>query len=138
MIQYDKDGATLIDSAGNPVTVMDARYGDLLGILDAQLTAARENKQAAANYTQAVSNAQASATAGRPYPALPDKPRQKVVSDTGAVSFVVFVPPLPDVVPPVVTAPSSGSIRTEVPDKQAIMFNMVSAIYRKMFPEVTP
>jgi hypothetical protein len=134
MIQYDKDGATLLDGAGNRVTVFDSGYSGLLGIMDAQISVITENTQAAANYTQAVANAQVSINAGRPYPALPDKPRQKVVSDTGAVSYVVFAPPLPDVVPQVVTAPSSGSIKADVPDQQAIMYAMLTAIYRKMFP----
>lgn len=134
MIQYDKDGATLIDGAGNRVSVFDAPYGDLLIIMDAQLSAVRENALAAANYTQTVANAQTSVNAGRPYPALPDKPRAKTVSDTGGVSFAAFVPPLPDVVPLVVTAPDSGSIKVDVPDKQAQMFAMITAIYRKTFP----
>ena len=120
-IQYDKDGATLIDGAGNRTTVFDAQYSKLIGIMDAQIGAARDNTIAAAAYTQTVANAQVSVDAGRPYPALPDKPRAKSVSDTGVVTFAAFVPPLPDVVIPV-TAPSSGSIKVDTPDTQAQMF----------------
>ena len=59
-----------------------------------------------------------------------------MVSDTGEATFVAFSPALPDVVMPKVSAPSSGSIKVETVDTQAIMYAMITAIYRKMFPSV--
>lgn len=153
-IQYAPDGVTLfyIDATGKTIShnfLEGTPYSDMLDIRGAQLQAVFENKTAAANYTQAVANAQVSEDATRPYPALPDKPRQKVVSDTGAVSYAAFVPPLPDVVPkPPSNAPSvspaTGGLMgalvaggSAVPDRNAIMYNMISALYRKAFPEAT-
>ena len=141
-IQYASDGNTLIDGAGNRVSVFDARYGDLLAIRSAQAGAVIENNTAADRYTFLVSAAQSNADRGLPYPALPDKPRQKVIDDTGVASYVAFVPPLPDVVIPAPSAPpvAVGIANTAAagPDKNAIMYAMVSALYHKAFPEVTP
>jgi hypothetical protein len=55
------------------------------------------------------------------------------VSDTGEVSYTPFVPPLPDLVVPKTAA--SGAIAAPTLDKQAVMYNMVLAMFRKMFPE---
>src|ERR1035437_3100843 len=139
MIQYDKDGATLfyIDAKGTKISagVFDgARYNEMLDVEGAQRAAALWNKDTAASYSATVQSAQASVDAGRPAPPLPAKPLQRVVDDTGAVSYAPFVPPLPDLVIPVVSAPSSGTIAVSTVDKQAIMYAMITAIYRKMFP----
>ena len=145
-IQYASDGATLIDGAGNRVSVFDARYGDLLAIRSAQAGAVIENKTTADRYTYLVGAAQSNINGGFPYTALPDKPRQKVIDDTGAASYVPFVPPLPDVVIPAPAAPPvAGGLMgamvaggAGVPDKNAIMYAMISALYNKAFPAVTP
>jgi hypothetical protein len=138
MIQYDKDGATIfyIDDKGNKISAVPfegQRYSDLLGIMDTQHSAVTENARAKAAYSLSVSNAQISVDAGRPAPPLPDKPREQNVSDTGVVTYAAFVPPLPDLVYPV-TVPSTGQIKVPTVDTQAIMYAMVTAIYRKMFP----
>lgn len=143
MIQYDKDGVTLfyVDASGKRVAhnfMEGAAYNDMVMVRDSQLQAMRENVQTKANYETALSNAQISVDAGHDVPA-PTKPLMKVVSDTGDVSFMPFDPPLRDLVPmaPARPAPSSGSIvsANPGPDKQAIMYNMVLAMFRKMFPE---
>ena len=63
----------------------------------------------------------------------------KIVSDTGDVSYAPFDPPLKDLVPAVPSrpAPSSGSIvsASAPPDKQAIMYNMILALFHKAFPD---
>src|ERR1035437_9875872 len=99
-IKYAPDGNSLIDNTGNLITVFDARYGPLRAILSAQDGVVAENKTVADHYTYLVGAAQSNLDRGLPYAALPDKPRQKVIDDTGAVSFVPFVPPLPDLVIP--------------------------------------
>lgn len=142
MVQYDKDGATLfyIDATGTKISagINDpARYGPMEDTRNAQLQANRENIIAAQTYNQAVDNLQISVDAGHSAPA-PVKPLMKVVSDsTGLASFVPFVPPLKDLRPaPPVTAPNSGKIAVETVDKQAIMYSMILAMFRKMFPDV--
>ena len=138
MIQFDKDGVTLVgyDANGNRFShnyLEGALYDNMLCTRSAQLAAARENAQAIANYNTVLGTIQASADAGRPHDSAPTKPLQKVVSDTGEVSYVPFVPPLADLVAPVTTG--SGSIVTPAVDKQAIMYNMILAMFRKEFPE---
>ncbi len=138
MIQFDKDGVTLVgyDANGNRFAhnyLEGTLYDDMLNTRNAQLAAARENTQAAANYNTVLGTIQASVGAGRPHDSAPTKPLQKVVSDTGDVSYVPFVPPLADLVVPVTTG--SGSIVTPAVDKQAIMYNMILAMFRKEFPE---
>src|ERR1035437_8920261 len=145
-IKYAPDGNSLIDSTGNLITVFDARYGPLRAILSAQDGAVIENKTVADKWAFDVSAAQSNVDRGLPYPALPDKPRQKVISDTGAVSYVPFVPPLPDVVIPAPSAPpvpgglmgAMVAAGAAVPDRNAIMQNQVDAMFRKAFPGVTP
>jgi hypothetical protein len=83
-------------------------------IRQAQIAAAQANQAAATNYNQTVDNEQISVTAGRPVPNLPPKPQMTVVSNSGAVTYQDFDPPLHVIVPLVVTAPSSGSIKTTV------------------------
>lgn len=142
MIQYDKDGVTLfyLDGAGKKVShyfMEGAPYDDMVKVRDAQLQAIRENAQAQANYNTAVDNAQQSVSAGRDVPA-PPKPLAKAVGDDGTVTFAPFDPPLKDLIPYKATAaPSTGSIVSANPgvDKQAVMYNMVLAIFRKLFPE---
>ena len=138
MIQYDKDGATLFytDAQGNRLAagVFDGRkYSDMLTVMDAQISAAKENAHAVDLYTTSLQNAQTSVNAGRPADA-PPKPLQHLVSDAGVSTYVPFNPPLPDLAPLNVTAPSSGTIAVPTVDTQAIMYAMITAIYRKMFP----
>jgi hypothetical protein len=138
MIQYDKDGATVfyIDDKASKISAGPTdpdKYMALLTIMDAQIAAVTENKTAADLYTQAVKNAQISVDAGRPAPELPVKPKQKIVADTGAVSYVPFAPPLPDIVNHDENTIASQPFVAGV-DKQAIMYAMITAIYRKMFP----
>jgi hypothetical protein len=138
MIQFDKDGVTLVgyDSNGSRFAhnyLEGTLYDNMLCTRSAQLAAARENTQAVANYSTVLGTIQASVDAGRPHDSAPNKPLQKVVSDMGDVSYVPFVPPLADLVVPVTTP--SGSIVTPTVDKQAIMYNMILAMFRKEFPE---
>ncbi len=138
MIQFDKDGVTLVgyDANGNRFAhnyLEGTLYDGMLNTRSAQLAAARENTQAVGNYNTVLGTIQASVDAGRPHDSAPPKPLQKVVSDTGDVSYVPFVPPLADLVVPVTTG--SGSIVTPAVDKQAIMYNMILAMFRKEFPE---
>lgn len=142
MVQYDKDNITLfyIDKDGKRVAysyTQGVEYDNLVKVRDAQLQAIRENTQAVANYQTTLDNVQQSVSAGREV-AAPPKPLAKIVSDTGDVSFTPFDPPLKDIVPYKATAaPSSGSIVSANPgvDKQAIMYNMILAIFRKLFPD---
>src|ERR1035441_2658118 len=140
MIQLDKDGVTLfyIDASGQRVAhnYMDGQaYTDMLTIRGAQIQAATENTQAVANYNNVLANVQISVTAGRgDTVTAPAKPLQKVVADAdGAVTYVPFVPPLADLVIPK-TVPS-GSIAPPSLDKQTIMYNMITALFRKAFPD---
>ena len=140
MIQLDKDGVTLfyIDASGQRVAhnYMDGQaYTDMLTIRGAQIQAATENTQAVANYNNVLANVQISVTAGRgDTVTAPAKPLQKVVADAdGAVTYVAFVPPLADIVP-LVGVPS-GSIAAPSLDKETIMYNMITAMFRKEFPD---
>jgi hypothetical protein len=138
MIQYDKDGVTLfyIDASGKKIShnfMEGTAYDDMVNVRSAQLQAVTENTQAAANYNTALANVQVSVDAGRPYDAAPAKPLQKAVSDTGDVSYAPFVPPLPDLTLPQ-TIPS-GPVVTPTLDKQAIIYNMILAMFRKTFPD---
>ena len=138
MIQYDKDGATLfyIDANGTKIaaSVFDGKkYTDMESTMQAQLAAVAENSKAVDAYNLSLQTAQTSVSAGRPADA-PQKPLQHLVSDTGASTYVPFAPPLADLVPLDVTAPSSGTIAVPTVDTQAIMYAMITAIYRKMFP----
>jgi hypothetical protein len=141
MVQYDKDGVTLfyIDANGQRVaagyTDTD-HYSAMFTIRGDQLQAGRENAQTVLNYNAALGKVQGNIDVGRDdgSPA-PPKPLQKIVSDTGVVSsYAPFVPPLADLVIPK-TTPSTGLIAAVVPDKQAIMYNMILAMFRKMFPD---
>ena len=144
MIQLDKDGVTLfyIDANGQRVAhnyMEGTAYDAMLTIRGAQQQAARDNTLAVANYNTELANAQISVSAGRTA-AAPPKPLQKMVADAdGAVTYVPFVPPLADLVP-LVSTPSTvtGLINTALPapaDKQAIMYNMILAMFRKAFPD---
>ena len=144
MIQFDTDGVTLfyIDAAGKRIehNFMQGEFYDaMLTIRGAQLQAAHENTQAAANYNTALANAQGGIDSGHAVDA-PSKPLQKVVSNTGEVSYAPFVPPLADLVmppaapPPVSMTDQILAARAATPDKQAIMYNMILAMFRKEFP----
>jgi hypothetical protein len=148
MIQYDKDGVTVFYVAGDGTKVSaspieGARYSDLLTIMDAQLAAVRENNAAKEAYVQAVANAQISVSAGRPASALPVKPREKFVSDTGVVTDAAFATGvLPELTYPQ-TTPSAGGIVapgskpvTAAADMAEQDHAMITAMYRKMFPPV--
>jgi hypothetical protein len=138
MIQYDTNGVTLyyIDANGVKISASPTdgvKYTNMDTIMQAQIAAASANTQAVANYNNLLQAAQTSADAGRPATA-PPKPLETVVSDTGVTTYVPFNPPLADLVPLDVTAPSSGTIAEPTVDTQAIMYAMITAIYRKMFP----
>lgn len=141
MVQYDRDGVTLfyVDANGKKVShnfMEGAPYNDMVNVRDAQLQAVRENTQTIANYEVALANAQISVDAGHSPVPVPVKPLAKVVSDTGDISYAPFDPPLKDLVPASPSRPApSGSIKVDTPDKQAIMYNMILAMFRKMFPD---
>lgn len=111
MIQYDQDGNTLfyIDPNGNRVSAFPTdttHYSEMLKVRDAQTQALRENEAAVTNYTAKLSAVQGTYDMGRagqnpdvPTTA-PPKPLQKIVSDTGVVSTIPFVPALADLVIP--------------------------------------
>ena len=143
MVQIDKDGVTLFytDANGNRVsaTVFDpTNYTKLLQTRGAQVSAVGANALAIANYDTALNNAQASVNAGILVPP-PGKPLMTVVADTGEVTYVPFVPPLADLVAlpaapapvakPIVTVSSADS------NQQAVMYNMILAMFRKEFPD---
>ena len=137
MINYEKDGVTLVDEAGNVATPFDgAKYSAMLTVMDAQIAAASANTQAVANYNTALANAQTSVNAGRgDTVTAPPKPLETVVSDTGVTTYVPFNPPLADLIPaPTASGSVGGAIAAVTPDTQAIMYAMITAIYRKMFP----
>jgi hypothetical protein len=69
----------------------------------------------------------------------PAKPTMQVVSDTGVITFVPFDPPLADLVMPTPVPQTSmvdqiAAARAATPDKEAIMYNMILAMFRKEFP----
>jgi hypothetical protein len=135
MIQFDKDGVTLfyIDATGKRIShyfMEGTAYNDMLTVMDAQIQAERDNTATIATYERTLTDMENNGQ----YDPVPSKPLQKIVSDTGAVTFAPFVPPLRDLVVPK-AAPSSGLIAAVVPDKNAIMYNMILAMFRKMFPE---
>lgn len=140
MIQYDKDGATLfyIDANGNKISagVFDgAKYSAMLAVMDQQNAALSANTAAVADYTTKLANAQTSVNAGRAADA-PPKPLKEVMSDTGGITWVPFVPALPDLIPapPAEGSAAGGVIVQSGQDPQAIMLAMMTAIYRKLFP----
>jgi hypothetical protein len=145
MIQFDTDGVTLFyyDATGKKISqnfMSGQPYCDMLQIRDEQLNAARVNTQAQDNYNTALGNAQVSVNAGKGGAELaPPKPTMKVVSDTGVATFEPFVPPLADLVMPTAVPQTSlldqiAAARAATPDKQAIMYNMILAMFRKEFP----
>jgi hypothetical protein len=137
MIKYDTDGMTLIGPKGRVGPLDGAGYSDLLVILDAQINADGENKTAVEHYTNALKNAQASVDIGRGETvSAPPKPLQHLVDDNGVSTYVAFSPALPDLQPPPAATPS-GALAQPTIDKQAIMFSMISAMFRKEFPTST-
>jgi hypothetical protein len=140
MIQFDKDGVTLVgyDANGNRFAhnyLEGSLYDDMLTVRKAQIAAASENVQNAANYTNIITQINQNEADGRPHDAPPVKAQQKVIDDLGHVSFVPFAPPLADFVPLVANAQGNGKIKVDVPDKQAIMYNMILALFHKAFPD---
>jgi hypothetical protein len=140
MIQFDKDGVTLVgyDANGNRFEhnyLEGSLYDDMLNVRKAQIAATSENVQNAANYTNVITQINQNEADGRPHDAPPLKPQQKVIDDLGHISFVPFVPPLPDFVPLVPNEQGNGKIKVDVPDKQAIMYNMILALFHKAFPD---
>jgi hypothetical protein len=85
------------------------KFNDLAVIRDAQLNAADQNLLAKTNYNRTIQNDQISEDASRPYPPPPEKPKMKVITDTGIVSETDFpAGELAVIVPKVATAPSKG------------------------------
>jgi hypothetical protein len=142
MIQFDRDGVTLFyfDSSGQRVAhyyTEGQAYADMLTIRSAQIQATGENTQALANYKNVLANMQQNVNEGSGGDAnvfAPKKPLQKVVADAdGAVTYVPFVPALADLVYP--KGVPSGGIAAPSLDKQTIMYNMITALFRKAFPD---
>jgi hypothetical protein len=137
MIQYDTDGTTLfyIDANGKKFShyfTEGKPYSDMLVTLDAQQQAIRDNTLAANSYNASLATMQTSVDAGQADKAPPvsEKPLQKIVSDTGVVSFAPFDPPLADLVIPK-TTPS----QVNTADTGLTTYDMVLRMYQKMFPD---
>ena len=136
MITYINNGPNLRDSKGNVTSpTQGAAYSNMLDVMDKQFAASLTNTQAVNNYDNLLSGVNTSILAGRPAVA-PPKPLQVIVDDNGNTTFVPFDPPLADPVPtPVITGSTvSGPPIAPTVDIQAIMYSMILAIYRKMFP----
>ena len=152
MIQYDKDGVTLffIDANGNKVSANPfdgKKWSDLDTILLNQIEAGKENELAVNTYNGRLAFAQSQANSFAPYTA-PPKPLMHVISEhldaasstyVGFSTYVPFSPALADIMQPPAPATStvSGLVNTAIPapvDTQAVMYAMITAIYRKMFP----
>src|ERR1035437_1806851 len=114
----EKKGQTMIQRNGNILIGVDGNgnafshavtegqpYSDMLVTLDAQQQAARDNMLAKMDYSQKLANVQGPLDVGQGpvNPIPPAKPLQKIVSDTGVVSFTPFDPPLADLVIPKTT-----------------------------------
>ena len=145
MIQYSKDGTSLFytDTSGQIVeaSVYDTKeFSAMRLVMDEQAQAGRDNALTLNEYNAKLGAIQGSIDVGRyDNTPAPVKPQMKVVSNTGDVSYAPFSPALGDLKFPVIT-PSSGLIAAPSIDKQAIMFNIIEAMFRKMFPPpaVTP
>lgn len=136
MISYSPTNPSIIiDGKGVSHTPFEgAVYSALVATMSAQRAAAAENQTAAGNYNTALANAQTSINAGR-HADAPAKPLMKTVADDGTVTMGPFVPPLADLQPLVVTAPSSGSIVTVgVTNQSDVQFAMIQALYNHFFP----
>ena len=137
MIHYSPDGNTLIgvDEYGREFShnkLESAWFSSMLVTLDAQQQAARDNSAAALDYNQKLGNVQGPLNAGQG-PAVytvPAKPLQKIVSDTGAVTYAPFDPPLADLVIPKTTPSQVNTAGVSL-----TTYDMVLRMYRKMFPE---
>ena|ERR1035437_2242069 len=140
MIQFDKNGTSLIGPNGSVSLFNSDAFGKLMAIRDAQLQTILENTQNQGDYNTKLANAQANVKASGTFIAAPIKPLMKIISDTGVVSYEPFVPALADLVEPAPATDNavhglanSGAVLP--PDPQAQMFNMISAMFRKMFPD---
>lgn len=139
MIQHDGTTLFYIDANGQRVEArlfQGTAYQDMLTVMDAQIQASRRNNAAYSSYAGAVANAQGTIDIGRTPEPLPVPPLMMVVSDTGATTYVPFDPPLPKlVVPAPIPPPPPFQRDTSDDDKLASIYIMVSALYRKEFPE---
>lgn len=152
MIAYDTNGSTLFytDASGQRVAAgysETERYSTMLKTKGAQQQAVLDNTTVLSKYKAELAAVQGTYDQGRvgqnpDVPTVaPIKPAQKIVSDTGEVSYAPFVPPLSDLVisTKTVTSPNTtGLISSVTPapvDTQALMFNMISIIFHKMFPD---
>jgi hypothetical protein len=135
VISYDSNNPNfIIDGNGIRHSPFEgAAYSKLLATMSDQKAAAALNQNVSDAYNAALNSAQISINAGR-HADAPAKPLMKTVADDGTVTMGPFVPPLADLKPLVVTAPSSGQIAQVTPDNNAIMFAMVQAIYNHFFP----
>lgn len=136
MISYSPTNPSIIID-GNGVAhspFEGAAYSALVATMTAQRAATTANQNASDAYNAALGSAQASINAGR-HADAPAKPLMRTVADDGSVTMGPFVPPLADLQPLVVSAPSSGSIVTVGVTNQAdVLFAMIQAIYNKLFP----
>jgi hypothetical protein len=137
MIQYSSDGNTLIgvDEKGREFShnkTESAWFSSMLVTLDEQQQAARDNAAAALDYNQKLGNIQGPLNAGQG-PAVyivPATPLQKIVSDTGAVTYAPFDPPLADLVIPKTTPSQVNTVGMSLSE-----YDMVLRMYQKMFPD---
>jgi len=141
MIIIEKDGSlTGYDANGNRFNhnyMEGGLYDAMLATRAAQIAAAAENAQNVATYNNLLSQIQMIEDAGRPHDNPPKKPQNKIVSDTGQVNLVDFVPPLADFKPLVATG--SGTISTGAgaqSDKIDMIYRMVSMLFHQQFPGV--
>lgn len=141
MIRFDASGVSILDPVtGEKVSIFNPAYDRLGQIKDKQDQAEKDNTKTAYDYTLTLKRLQSDIDAGLIAGTVaPIKPQRKVVSDAGEVTNVPFVPPLPDLVIPKFGEPLPTVIAIPVADKQAnqqaILYNMVLAMFRKMFPE---
>ncbi len=140
MILRKPDQVTLYytDAGGNEVSanpMSGEHYMELLTTLEAQEDAGTTNTAAIADYHTKLANFQANLDAGRSSgEAPPVKPQQKVVDDTGAVTYVDFSPPLPDPVFRTIT-PSSNSIKATSnlpPDRLDVVISLLMTLNGKI------
>jgi hypothetical protein len=137
MIRYSQDGNALIgvDEQGREFShnkLEGAWFSSMLVILDAQMQAEKVNAVALQAYNQALANIQGPLDAGQGSAvyAVPMKPLQQIVSDTGAVTYAPFDPPLADLVIPKTTPSQVNTAAVSL-----TTYDMVLRMYQKMFPD---
>ncbi len=141
MITYSADGTTLtgtnLDGSQFRVSINDSNYYQVWQVLQNQLTATQENKDAKILYMENLQTYQAylQNPVGTVVTA-PAKPQMISVSDQGVTSKGPFVPPLPDPIP-VTYAPSNptGALQPQVgpttDQRLAIIQGMLAQILAK-------